>query len=215
MKQKINPLQPPLMLIVLLSLLAALWAGLIRVGWTLPPLQPLLPSLHGPLMVSGFLGTLISLERAVALRKPWVFIGPLLSGLGSLSLIIGLPLVMGQWLLLLGSVGLTAVFGYIIHKQTAIYTITMGLGAVCWLVANGLWLGGWPIFRIVYWWAGFLVLTIVGERLELSRVTRLSRKAIQLFVAAVLIFVAGLIAVLVWGTAGTRLIGVGLVALAV
>jgi hypothetical protein len=215
MKQKLNPLPIPLMLTVLLSLLAALWAGLIRVGWALPPLQPMLPALHGPLMVSGFLGTLISLERAVALRRPWAFIGPLFSGLGSLWLIIGLPLLVGQWLLLLGSVGLTAVFIYIIRQQTASYTITMGLGAICWLVGNGLWLGGWPIFRIVYWWAGFLVLTIVGERLELSRVARLSSRAIRLFVGAVAIFVAGLLTVLVWGSAGTRLIGLGLIALAI
>lgn len=215
MKQKLNPLQLPLMLIVLLSLLAALWAGLIRVGWTLPPLQPLLPALHGPLMVSGFLGTLISLERAVALKRPFAFLGPLFSGLGSLWLIVGLPMLVGQWLLLLGSVGLTAVFVYIVRKHPASYTITMGLGSVSWLVANGLWLDGWPIFRIVYWWAGFLILTIVGERLELSRVARLSRRAIRLFVWAVVIFVAGLLTVLIWGSAGTRIIGLGLIALAI
>ena len=54
---------------VVLALLAALWAGLLRLGWRLPPLQPQLAGAHGPLMVVGFLGTLIALERAVALRK--------------------------------------------------------------------------------------------------------------------------------------------------
>lgn len=55
----------PLMGLGMLALLAALWAGLVRLGWGLPPLRPTLPIAHGPLMVSGFLGTLISLERAV------------------------------------------------------------------------------------------------------------------------------------------------------
>ena len=215
MKAKLPPVQPPLMAAVLLTLLAGLWAGLIRVGWRLPTLQPLLPALHGPLMVSGFLGSLISLERAVALKRPWTYVGPVLSGLGAIWLVVGLPLPVGQWLLMLGSVGLTAVFWHIVRQHPASYTWTMGLGAVCWLVGNGLWLGGWPIFRIVYWWAGFLILTIVGERLELSRVARLSNNVIRLFVGAVALFSVGLLTVLVWGGPGTRLIGLGLIVLAV
>ena len=214
MKTKLAPIQLPIMAAVLVTLLAALWAGLIRVGWQWPALQPLLPSLHGPLMISGFLGTLISLERAVAMKRPFTYLGPTLSGLGAVWLVVGLPTPVGQWLLLLGSVGLTAVFIHIIRQHPASYTLTMGLGALCWLVGNALWLGGWPIFRIVYWWAGFLVLTIVGERLELSRVARLSANTIRLFVAAVALFMAGLLVVLAWGGPGTRLIGLGLIALA-
>ncbi len=215
MKAKIPPIQLPIMAAVLITLLAALWAGLIRVGWQWPPLHPMLPALHGPLMISGFLGTLISLERAVAIKRPWTYIGPVLSGLGAIWLVVGLQLPVGQWLLFLGSVGLTAVFSHIIRQHAASYTVTMGLGAICWLVGNALWLSGWPIFRIVYWWAGFLVLTIVGERLELSRVARLSTNTIRLFIGAVTIFVAGLFAVLVWGNLGTQIIGLGLIVLAV
>ena len=63
-------------------LLAALWAGLMRLGWQLPALTPSLALAHGPLMISGFLGTLITLERAVAMQKKWMYIPPLLSGLG-------------------------------------------------------------------------------------------------------------------------------------
>ncbi|MCB9008056.1 MAG: hypothetical protein H6656_11940 [Ardenticatenaceae bacterium] len=43
-------------------------------------------------------------------------------------------------------VGLTAVVFYIIRQHTASYTPTMGLGALCWLVGNALWLGGGPYF---------------------------------------------------------------------
>jgi hypothetical protein len=49
------------------ALLAGLWAGLVRLGWAVPPGHPAWVANHGPLMISGFLGTLISLERAVAL----------------------------------------------------------------------------------------------------------------------------------------------------
>uniref|UniRef100_UPI00397A8013 hypothetical protein n=1 Tax=Salmonella sp. SAL4432 TaxID=3159887 RepID=UPI00397A8013 len=53
-------LRVPLLVLGLGALLAGLWAGLLRLGWPVPLPQPLLPAAHGPLMVSGFLGTLIS-----------------------------------------------------------------------------------------------------------------------------------------------------------
>ena len=59
-------LRYPLLLSALLALLVAAWAGLLRIGWLLPTTGGLAAA-HGPLMVSGFLGTLIGLERAVAL----------------------------------------------------------------------------------------------------------------------------------------------------
>ena len=66
---------PPrrLALVVLagVALLAGMWAGLVRIGWSLPTLQPDLVSLHGPLMLGGFLGPVIGLERAVALGRAW------------------------------------------------------------------------------------------------------------------------------------------------
>jgi len=39
-----------------LFLLAGLWAGLVRLGWTLPVLNDQFPFVHGPVMVVGFLG---------------------------------------------------------------------------------------------------------------------------------------------------------------
>ncbi len=45
--------------------------GLLRFGWNLPQGRANLTELHGPLMVFGFLGTVISLERAVAVCRPW------------------------------------------------------------------------------------------------------------------------------------------------
>jgi hypothetical protein len=89
------------MIIVLLTLIAALWAGLIRMGWAVPYLRPTLPGAHGPLMIGGFLGTLITLERAVALQKSWAYVVALLGGLGAVALFWGLPV--GPWLITLCS----------------------------------------------------------------------------------------------------------------
>ena len=77
----------PLMVMGMVALLAGMWAGLVRLGWGWPPLQPALPIAHGPLMISGFLGTVIGLERAVALSaispgRLWTYCVPLLAGLG-------------------------------------------------------------------------------------------------------------------------------------
>lgn len=204
----------PLLALGVLALLAALWAGLVRLGWGLPPLRPTLPMAHGPLMVSGFLGTLIGLERAVALNRPWMYSGPVLSGLGALLLAAGLRGWVGPLLISLGSLGLVAVFGVIVRRQAALYTLTMALGALAWLAGNLLWLAGQPVAYIVLWWAGFLVLTIAGERLELARILRPSPVSRAAFLAAVALFLAGAVA----GTAafdlGVRLAGVGMLALA-
>lgn len=62
-----HPERVPLLALGVLLLLAGLWTGLLRLGWELPLL--LFASYHGPLMVSGFSGTLIGLERAVALSS--------------------------------------------------------------------------------------------------------------------------------------------------
>ncbi|MCB1238642.1 MAG: hypothetical protein KDB30_03070, partial [Tetrasphaera sp.] len=58
------------------SLLAGLDAGLLLLEVPAPVDAAHLPTAHGILMVLGFLGTLISLERAVALRSPWAYAAP-------------------------------------------------------------------------------------------------------------------------------------------
>ncbi|MGJ3560863.1 hypothetical protein ACR6C2_30315 [Streptomyces sp. INA 01156] len=57
-----------------LALLAGLDAALLLLGLPAPVTADRLPEVHGVLMVLGFVGTLIALERAVALGRPW---GPL------------------------------------------------------------------------------------------------------------------------------------------
>src|SRR5689334_1478813 len=64
----------------LAALVAGVLAGLARLGWDLPPADRL-AMLHGPLMVSGFFGALIGLERAVAVGRPAAYLAPLAAGL--------------------------------------------------------------------------------------------------------------------------------------
>jgi len=208
-----HPLRFPLMALGMVALLAALWGGLLRLGWDWPIMRPMLPVAHGPLMVSGFLGTLIGLERAVALGQRWTYAGPLLSGLGALALIVGLPGVAGPMLMAMGSLALVVVFAVIVRRHPGLSEMTMGIGALAWLVGNGLWLSGWPIFRVVGWWAGFLVLTIAGERLELSRFLPISRADRAAFLAAVGLFAAGLVLACATFDMGARLSGLGLLVL--
>ncbi len=219
-------LKPARMLLIAfsaLAVLAAMWAGLIRMGWELPPVVPMLPVVHGPLMVCGFLGVLLGLERTAALIQPtngsnprigWRYISPALTAIGSLALLAELPQWPGQLLITLGSLGLAVIFAVIVRRQPSLFTVTMALGAVSWFIGNSEWLAGQPIYAVVMWWVGFPLLTIVGERLELSRLMRLPRISQFLFVAGVGIFLAGA----VWaGTdleSGVRLAAVGEIILA-
>lgn len=209
----------PLMAMGMAALLAAMWAGLVRLGWGWPPLQPTLPIAHGPLMISGFLGTVIGIERAVALSamspgRLWTYSVPLLAGLGGLSLIVGLPQPVGALLVSLASLGLVAIFVLILRLQMTLFTLTMAIGALLWLIGNALWGMGWPIYRVVYWWLGFLLLTIAGERLELNRVLRLSRPAQIIFLGGIGLFLTGLATTLFALDLGVHLAGAGMLTLA-
>ncbi len=202
----------PLMAVGMLSMACGAWLGLVRLGWNLPLPLPDQLIAHGPLMVCGFLGTLISLERAVALGSGWGYAAPALVAAGALSL--DLPLgPFGPLLIAGGSVVLVAMFAVLCRRQPALFMVTMALGAVAWLVGNGLWLAGSAIFRVVWWWLAFLVLTIAGERLELNRVLRPTFTIRVSFISAVALFAIGIATSLQRPEWGVRLSGVGLLAL--
>jgi hypothetical protein len=195
----------------MLALLSGLAGGLARLGWPLSVAAPLV-AFHGPLMVAGFLGTVIGLERAVALGRSWAYGGPIASGLGALALTAGVP--GGPELMLLGSMVMVAVFVAILRRQVALFTVVMTLGALCWVIGQALWLAGQPVHRVAWWWAGFLVLTIVGERLDLSRLQRPTVTSRLGFVGAASVLLVGLGQAALAPDDGRRLVGAGFVALA-
>ena len=205
----------PLLLLAIIALLFAIWAGLLRVGWDWPPIQPALGAAHGPLMVSAFLGTVIGLERAVALDRKFAYLVPVLSAASGILLVVGISWSAAGWLQLLASAGLVILFALIVRQHTAIYTVTMAAGSIAWLVGNGLLVSGRPIYAVTPWWIAFLVLTIAGERLELSRVLRLPRYIIHLFTMAAGIFVAGVGLSALNYDLGVRVAGAGMIGLAV
>lgn len=202
----------PILAPALVSLIAGLWTGLLRLGFDLPQPRSDFAALHGAVFVLGFLGTQIGLERAVALRRGWTYAVPAAAGAGSLWLILGLPDQVGQALLAAGGVMLVVVSIAIHRIQPAWHNAIMGLGALAWAVGAIVWLAGEPLYDAVPWLAAFLVLTIVGERLELSRTVRPPEAARAALVLAVAVFLAGAAASMWLPDAGYRLAGAGLIA---
>lgn len=211
-------LRIPIMLGVVLSAVIALWAGLVRIGWTWPDASPRLLLAHGPLMVCGALMTLIGLERAIALSSRWIewpFVVPMLGAAGAMGLIVGWPAALSALCFTFGSAALVAVCVLMVRLQPATFTRALVVGAALLLVGNGLWLAGWPIFRIAPWWIGFLVLTIASERLELGRVQHLPSPVMRAFAAAALAVCAGIVLSAAAPDVGIRLMGAGLLVLAI
>jgi hypothetical protein len=169
-----------------LAMAVGLWTGLVRLGVALPGAG--LSELHGALMICGFLGTVISLERAVALGLGWPYAAPLLSCAGTIALLAGMPSLAALTFLFAGMILLLA-SASIVARQPALFTIVLAIGAACWCAGTLQWLLGYPMPAAVGWWLNFLVLTIAAERLELSRLTKPlpSRQATFAIVIALLL----------------------------
>ena len=200
----------PLLFLSVAILLVAMWSGLLRVGWIWPSLAPWRMA-HGPLMIAGFLGTLISIERAVALNKSWLYFGPVLSAVGGIYYVAGGEEITGALFMLVGSFGLVAIFAVILKQHRADYTVVMALGAVAWFVGMLLWVLGYSIPKVVLWWSAFLVLTIVGERLESSRLLPPSTFKRNSGLFTVAIYLLGLILTIFSTDLGTRVASAGMV----
>ena len=191
-----------------IALTASLWGGLTRLGFALP--AGTARAVHGPVMVLGAIGTLVALERAVALARPSAYVAPAASGIGALVLLAGGPYALGKGLLGAAGVGLVAVFVHLYRRQPEVHFIVMGLGAVLWPAAVAVWAVTGQVPRATPWLVGFLVLTIVGERVELSRLSQPTPAARTALLATIGLFVAGLLVGLAMPAAGVRIAGVSL-----
>ena len=205
----------PLLGAGMLTLAYGVFVGLARLGWTFPLPQPTHLLLHGPLMVCGFLGAVIGLERAVALGRSWTYGAPVLAVLGSLAMLVRPGSPLGPALFGLCSLWLMAVYAVVLKRQPTLFTGVMAAGATLWLVGNLLWLAGFPLPRLVFLWAAFLVLTIAGERLELTRFLKPTRFGRMAFSLSTAILGAGVLSIPFLVVLGHRLTGLGLLALAV
>ncbi|WP_324670118.1 hypothetical protein [Geochorda subterranea] len=114
------------------ALILGMLAGLVRMGWRIP-LPGTLAAAHGPLMVAGFLGTLISLERAVGLGRPWAYLAPALAGAGSLLLLAGAPSSLVALAFLAGAAALVAVFVVIYRIRPDRPNAVLLAGTLAWM----------------------------------------------------------------------------------
>jgi hypothetical protein len=174
----------PLLLLGFVALAFGIAGGLVRLGASIPAPAGAI-ALHGALMVSGFLGTVIGLERAVALGRLWAYAAPLASGLGGLCLVLGFA-APGFALLALAAALLVAASLAVLARQPSLEMATLLAGAVAWLAGN---LSLYADAPAVPWWIAFFALTIGGERLELSRYLKrgaLARNAFIVLAAALL-----------------------------
>lgn len=158
----------PLLAGAALALLGGLYAALILLDLPLPDTPSGLGRSHGPAMVFGLVGTLVAVERAVALGARWGLLAPACSALGTLVLLTGGPALIGRLLLATAAAALLCAYTALWRRQASLALLAQGAGALCWYAAALLWLGGFPVDQTVPWLAGFVVLTIAGERLELA-----------------------------------------------
>lgn len=203
----------PLLVGGMVSLLAGLAAGLVRLGWELP-LSPASMSAHGPLMVAAFFGTVIGLERAVALGRGWGYLSPLSSAAGGFALLANLPAVLAFPLLMAGAAVLMLATLRAAQRQPALHAAMLVLAAAFSVVASAAWWAGATSAAIAAWML-FLVLTIAGERLELSRFLPPSPQARRVFLVLVAFLVVAVLAMLAGIDAAWRLLGAALAGLAV
>ena len=183
-------------------------------SWLLPIPNSQFVLVHGPLMVVGFLGTLIGLERAVALKRWWAYGIPVLSGASALSALLAAPPQLAASLAAVASILMVAVFITLYRQYPSEHFIVMALSGLGWFVGNARWFMEGAGFVFVPWWVGFLVLMIAGERLELSRLRRPTPLIRGAFHASVAVILIGLGYSFFDFPTALRLAGVGLLLLA-
>jgi hypothetical protein len=179
----------PFLILAIFSLIVGLWTGLSRIGWD----TFILPATahHGAVMVGGFLGSLISLEKVIPLKKKWLLVLPGAQVSAALLFLFGEPMIAIP-LLITGSIGLVAVFGFYLKRERTLIYVLMLIGALCLSVGNVL-LFTENFYPLAFpWWVGFILFIITAERLELMKFLPVSKAAKRLVVAFLIIFVLGI-----------------------
>lgn len=201
----------PLLVVSLLILLSAIYGGLVLMGWRWPSFSNQWLSFHGPLLVAGFLGILIGLERAVNLGRNWIYLGPIASALGAAWLLAGFqPAQAGKFLLTLASILWLIVTIVLTARRPVLYHVFLLMGSACWLSGNLLWLSYSWTASIPLWWACFLTLNFAAMRIEILRILHLEWKTKALFAVSAALAVSGALWTLNEPTLGTRISSAGL-----
>ncbi len=191
------------------SLVAGLAGGLARLG-VVPAIGDT-ADMHGAIMASGFFGTLISLERAVADGRIAALLAPALSAAGAILLLSGYAEATAP-LFLAAGLGLTLITGMAARKLPTLFTGLMTAASALWPLGTLFWMSGRTLPEVGYVWLGFLILTVVAERIELSRLLKPTFASRGLLVILVALFALALALGQPWN--GSVLLSVALAGIA-
>lgn len=179
------------MALALLSLLAGIAAGLIRIGWDIP-ITPLAVH-HGVIMVGGFLSTLIAFEKVIPLKQKRYLVVPVLNALSMLVVIPALHSV-GLVFLFAGAAGMLWIFGkYSFQQPQDLAHQLMLAGSVLLLIGHTFFISTHFYPSAVMWWMGFILFVITAERLELSKFLPVTKNKKIVLVLLLLAFPLGLL----------------------
>lgn len=204
--------------LVALALGSGVLGGLARVGVVVPAAAGAdwlghAALFHAALMVCAFMGTVIAVERAVALKLRFAWLAPAASGLAGIALLAGAPAV-GRGLLVAAGFVFAAVNIVLVQRQRANHTWLLLLSALAWLAGNVLFAAGAAAAAVVPWWFAFLVVTIAAERLEMTRLMRRRPGAHAMLYATLVLLALGAALSGLAPPAGGIVFGVALVLLA-
>jgi len=204
---------------VLASLLAGIVGGLIRAG-VIPPASsgsswvgPTVVA-HAFLMICTFMGTVIGIERAVAVKHSQAFAGPLASGLAGVAMLLGAATA-ASWLVVAAALAFIVVNVVVVRRQRAAHTVLLLVAAIAWAAGSFLYALEAQAAAVVPWWFSFLVLTIAAERLEMTRLMRRRQRASLALYAIFGVMLIGAALSAVAPTWGGALYGLSLLSLSI
>lgn len=203
----------PLLLPGVAALVCAVLGGLRRAGLAGMPAPEAAVTWHGPLMVVGFLGTLIGLERAAAAGRLSAHLAPVATGAAALAVLAGAsPALLGAAGAASGGILLALLWGASRRVRSEALRV-QALGAAAFALGSAGFAATERVAVALPGWLAFFALTIAGERLELARFRvppARARVALRLVVG--LLLVAGVLAPIT--PVGWRLLGAGFLLLA-
>jgi hypothetical protein len=184
------PSRLPFIFFVFLNLLVGMTAGLMRLGWNFD-VGPIAVH-HGAIMVGSFLGTLILLEKVIAQKNRILLALPAINALGIVMVVPGLYSI-GLGLLLAGALGLLMVFALYFKKQPNDLSLMLMTAGACCQIVGHIMLISKQFYPMAFpWWMGFILLVIVGERVELSKFLPVTKQNKRVLLGLLAFFVIGL-----------------------
>lgn len=199
------------------ALLIGLAAGASLLGLTWGPAGAAasLARDHGPLMVFGFVGGAIGLERTVAVRQAWAWAGPAFHVAGVLTLLAGAPRAIPAACFAASFLVLGGIYAVIHRRQPTYAVLVQATGVIGGVAAAVQWAttGGFQAAMPLA--ALYAVATIIGERMELARVSIAGARAEGRLAALILALAGASVVFIAVPGVGYRLMGLLLILVAV